>query len=127
MKATSILLVEDDPEDQWFFIEVLHEIKNTTLFCVVTNGREALDKLLNSAILPAVIFTDVNMPLMSGIELLAAIAKQPRLHDVPVVMLSTDTGKKELAYQLGAKDFIKKTSDFKSLREQMEQVINDVG
>ncbi len=125
MKAVkSILLIEDDTDDQGFFVEALHDIANATLYGIVNNGKEALDKLAHSAILPTLIFTDINMPQMSGIEFLAEIAKRPRLNHTPVVMLSTDIGKKELACQLGAKAFIKKTPDFKFFREQIEQIIN---
>ena len=57
-KSKSNLLVEDDKDDQSFFINALNKIENTTLYDVANNGKEALDKLKKSVVLPDVIFTD---------------------------------------------------------------------
>ena len=122
-KLTSILLVEDDEDDQEFFIEALSKIKNVTLYGIVNNGKEALDTLENSAILPDFIITDINMPTMGGIECLTRIINTPRTKHIPVVMLSTDLTKKDLVLKLGAKAFIPKTFDGKSLYGQLEQMI----
>eukprot|EP01035_Chromulina_nebulosa_P054372 gene54372-74484_t len=73
MQSKSILLVEDDKDDQEFFIEAIKDIENVTLYFVANNGKEALDKLRNSKVLPDLIFTDINMPVMNGIECLTAI------------------------------------------------------
>ena len=122
--SKNILLVEDDKDDQLFFSEAISEIKNVTLCHVANNGREALDKLENSAILPDIIFMDINMPLMNGIECLTEISKNSKTKNIPVVMLTTDTGKMKLIHELGAKAFIKKPSSGKILREKIEQMIN---
>lgn len=119
-----IFLVEDDTDDQMFFAEAISEIKNAILFDIANNGKEALDKLKRSAILPDLIFTDINMPVMDGIECLTEIIKDPQIRNIPVVILSTDKGKAELARILGAKAFIEKPSNGKILREQLEQHIN---
>ncbi|MBC8110649.1 MAG: response regulator [Verrucomicrobia bacterium] len=119
----SILLVEDDRDDQIFFIEALSEIANVTLFHIANNGREALEKLENSAILPDLIFTDINMPVMNGTEFLSAIIKNPYTRNIPVVVLTTSTGEMDFVRRVGAKAFIKKPSDCKILRDKLEQVI----
>lgn len=123
MQSKSILLVEDDKDDQEFFIEALKDIKNVTLYYVANNGKEALDKLKNSTVLPDLIFTDINMPVMNGIECLTAIINDPQTRNIPVVILTTDTARLEQMHSLGAKAFIKKTFDGKALRSQLEQMI----
>jgi len=120
----NIFLVEDDKDDQYFFTEALHEIKHAKLFAIASNGQDALEKLKNSMMLPDVIFTDINMPLLSGIGFLQTLLKTSRLKNIPVVVLSTDEHQGALAKQLGAKAFIKKTYDGNLLRQEIHQVIN---
>jgi CheY-like chemotaxis protein len=123
-RSISILLVEDNRLYQLLFIQVLKEIKHAILYDVVNNGKEALEKLENSDTLPDLIFTDINMPVMDGIECLTQIKKNPKIKDIPVVVLSSATPQTELVHQLGAKAFLKKPSDIHTLREQLEQIIN---
>ena len=120
----NVFLVDDDTDDQLFFIEALSEIENAALYDVANNGREALDRLENSVVLPALIFMDINMPIMNGIECLSKIIKNPQIRNIPVVILTSDTGQAELVCRLGAKAFLKKPSDSKILRQQLEQLIN---
>jgi CheY-like chemotaxis protein len=123
-KTTSILLVEDDKDDQEFFIEALSKIKNAMLYHIANNGKEALEKLKSSTTLPDLIFSDIHMPLMNGIECLADIIRNPRTSHIPVVMLTTDISKVNIVRQLGAKAFITKTSDTVMLSSQLEKMIS---
>jgi len=123
-RSISILLVEDNRLYQLLFIQVLKEIKHAILFDIANNGKEALDKLENSDTLPDFIFTDINMPVMDGIECLTEIKKNPKIKDIPVVILSSSTPQPELVKKLGAKVFLKKSSDGNTLREQLEELIN---
>lgn len=120
----SIFLVEDDQDDQMFFTECIEKIKNATLFGVANNGREALDKLKISPKLPDIIFMDINMPRMNGIECLKEITRTIRIKNIPVVMLSTDTSKAQLTRVLGAKAFIIKPTNYETLLTEIEEIIN---
>ena len=120
----SIFLVEDDKDDQFFFTDCIEKIENATLYGVASNGREALDKLENLPKLPDMIFMDIHMPRMNGIECLAEIMKNTHLKNIPVIMLSTDSGQVERARILGAKAFIKKPTDCTTLQTKVEQIIN---
>lgn len=119
----NIFLVEDDADDQDFFIEALNNIKNTSLFGIANNGKEALDKLMHSDFIPDIIFMDVNMPLMNGIECLRAIKRFPRTKHIPVIMLSTAAEQPQLWQELGAKGYIKKPSDLTLLQTELNRVI----
>src|SRR6185369_4719981 len=123
-RSKTILLVEDNRLYQLLFIQVLKEIKHAILYGVANNGKEALEKLENSVILPDLIITDINMPVMDGIECLTEIKKNPKIKDIPVVVLSSATPQMELVQKLGAKAFLKKPNDIHTLREQLEQMIN---
>jgi CheY-like chemotaxis protein len=121
--SKSILLIEDDEDDQGFFIEAISGIKDLSLYHIANNGKEAIDKLKNSIVLPDIIFTDVNMPVMNGFECFSELIKNPRTRHIPVVFLSTDTRQRDLAYQLGAKGFIHKPSDTFTLSTKLSQMI----
>ena len=122
--SKSIFLVEDDEDEQFLFIEALKEVKNATLYDVANNGKEALDKLEKSSAPPDLIFMDINMPVMDGIECLSTIIKNPKTKNIPVVILSTATEKKQLMKKLGAKAFLEKPWKDKIRKENIEQMIN---
>jgi len=122
--AKNIFLVEDDIDDQFFFSEAIGKIENAFLQDVANNGIEALAKLEISPALPDLIFMDINMPMMNGIECLIEILKNPHLQNIPVVILSTDTSQIVFIRSLGAKGYIKKPFDSKTLRARLEEVIN---
>lgn len=119
----NIFSVEDDANNRDFFIEVLGNIQNATLYGIANNGKEAFDKLTNSDFIPDIIFMDVNMPLMNGIECLCAIKRFPRTEHIPVIMLSTSVGHAQLWKELGAKGYIKKPSDLTLLQTELNRVI----
>ena len=120
----NIFLVDDDADDPLFFMEALSQIENTSLYDIANNGKEALMRLKNSVVLPDLIFMDINMPVMNGMECLAEIVKNPQIRNIPIVMLTSATEKIELARKLGAKAFLKKSCDSRVLREQLEQMIS---
>ena len=72
------------------------------------NGQEGLEKAEKEK--PDLILLDATMPAMNGIEALAALKANPATRDIPVVMLSADSGKDnvERAIQLGALKFVSK-------------------
>jgi len=123
-KSKTIFLVEDNRLYQLLFIQVLKDIKHAILYGVANNGKEALEKLENSAVLPDLIVSDINMPVMDGMECLTEIKKNPKIKDIPVAILSSSTSQIELVRKLGAKVFLKKSSDGNTLREQLEQIIH---
>ena len=124
-QSKSVLLIEDDTEDQAFFIEAISEIENASLYDVARNGKEALKLLQHSLILPDLIFSDINMPVMNGIECLAEIKMNPRTKNIPVIILSSSVAHSAVACSLGAKAFIKKPDNFNLLRDQIVKIINE--
>jgi CheY-like chemotaxis protein len=120
----NIFLVDDDKEDQEFFIEALNKIENAKLYGIASNGKEALDTLKNTDTLPDFIFMDFNMPLMNGIECLFEITNLARTKNIPVFMLSSAIEQAEVSRKFGAKGFIKKTSDKAVLITELLRIIN---
>ena len=122
--SKAVLMIDDDKDDQEFFIAALQGIPNVGSVRITGNGREALDLLNSNLFLPDIIFSDLNMPVMNGIEWLAENAKCPNTKNIPVVILSSGVEMKEIAFALGAKSFIKKNSDLKMLTLEIAQMIN---
>jgi CheY-like chemotaxis protein len=119
----TILLVEDDIEDQAFFIEALAQVAPESLFEVANNGIDALYKLKNTRIRPDIIFMDVNMPHMDGIDCLKEIMRDDKIKDIPVIMLTSSVKDVELTRELGAKAFIEKPNDSKTLSERLKEFV----
>ena len=123
-----ILVVDDEKDIQPLFQQRFRrEIKNGELeFVFAYSGEEALDclqKYLHQAVL---ILSDINMPGMSGLELLKNI-KEKHHQPPPVVMMITaygDADNYNKAMELGADDFITKPVDFSSLKETIKTRIN---
>lgn len=122
--ATSIFLIEDDKHDQYFFKQALHNIECASLYDIANNGREALAKLRAADTLPDLIFTDIHMPEMDGIECLTEIIKIPVIRDIPVVVLSSDTTQIETLSKMGVKIFIEKPCDCTILQKLVEYVLD---
>jgi CheY-like chemotaxis protein len=120
----SILLVEDDKDDQQLFVEALSEISNTSLYGIANDGVEALQQLNTDSTLPDMIFMDINMPRMNGIECLKEIIKSSHSKNIPVIILSTSTDNIELIKHLGGRAFLEKPTEYRMLKTHLEQMIN---
>ena len=79
---------------------------------VATNGKEALEALqsMNGSDLPELILLDINLPDISGIDLLTLIKKEQRLKDIPVVILTGSNEDQDIqkCYDLGASSYLVK-------------------
>jgi len=122
-----ILLIDDDEDDQFVFKDALREIQFPYECEVAGNGLEAVARLTRDEELPAMIFLDLNMPLMNGVEFLTHIRDHPSINQIPIVIFSTSNNpadRTELP-KLGASSFITKTADFRELTIKLTQLLND--
>ncbi len=118
-----ILVVDDERDVQILFQQKFRkEIRRGEMeFAFAFSGEEALNYLDESAQEAILILSDINMPGMSGLELLRHIKQQP--HDpAPIVMMITAYGDDEnyqKAMELGADDFLTKPVDFGTLKDKL--------
>jgi len=120
-----ILVVDDERDIQTLFEQRFRkEIREKSLeFVFAFSGEEALTYLHQNEHEVVIILSDINMPGMSGLDLLRHI-KQKYLNPPPVVMMITAYGDAEnfnTAKQLGADDFLTKPVDFNLLKEKFKQ------
>ena len=100
-KLTSVLLVDDDPTNNFLNERLLKRLDVADQILVAHNGQEALD-LLRAAdtppAFPPLILLDIQMPIMNGIEFLHAYEQLPaQQHTTTVVVLTTSTDSRDLA------------------------------
>ncbi len=122
-----ILVVDDERDIQTLFEQRFRkEIREKSLeFVFAFSGEDALAYLNNHEHEAVLILSDINMPGMSGLELLGHI-KQKYHKPPPLVMMITAYGDAEnfnMAKQLGADDFLTKPVDFTLLKEKFK-IIN---
>lgn len=127
-KIKTILLVDDDHDDQLLFKEALSEADNTIMYRSAFNGIDALEKLSSKEMgLPELIFLDVNMPKMNGIDCLKELKKSETLKNIPVMMYSTSSFSeyKKECFENGAIDYIVKPDDYKQLCLKLKNILNN--
>src|SRR5690349_8230807 len=117
-----ILVVDDEADMQMLFQQRFRkEIKNHIVdFAFANSGEQALNYLQEHFHEVILILSDINMPGMSGFELLKQI-KQNYYNPPPIVMMITAYGDQEnynQAISLGADDFLTKPIDFNQLKEK---------
>lgn len=122
MKYKNILQIDDDFDDCEFFQQALEAVSNA-VYVAMHNPVEALQKLTSKEIEPDLIFLDINMPMMTGLELLAEIKKSDIIKNIPVILFSTSPVPPKLAKILGAKDYLSKPNNFNELKNVLRQII----
>ena len=93
-KKEEILLVDDDPDDLFLLTEALQDVDNTYSYIEAYDGEAAMEilkGLSKSGEYPSLIILDINMPIMSGRELLTILKTHPVYKSIPVVVFTTSS------------------------------------
>ncbi|HEY8302250.1 MAG TPA: response regulator [Jatrophihabitans sp.] len=124
-----VLLVEDDPGDVLIAREAMAAGQLETTLEVVTDGVEAIAYLRREngfadASRPDLILLDLNLPRMSGHEVLAEVKKDPLLRRIPVVVLTTSQAHEDItkSYDLHASVHVSKPVDFDDFAGVVKQI-----
>ena len=131
MKSVHILLVEDNEGDIFLTREALEESEFKTMVSVARDGQEALDFVFKvngfeEQTTPDLIILDVNLPKKSGHEVLFEIKRHVDYKQIPVIVLTTSSSKKdiELSYEYFANCYITKpveVADFLRVISSVQQ------
>ncbi|MGZ3909786.1 MAG: response regulator [Flavisolibacter sp.] len=119
----SVILAEDDPDDQDFFKEALSEISSLIQLTGVKNGDELMTLL--ESFIPDIIFLDLDMPYKNGLECITEIRANPQLQNIPIVIFSSTTRPSNIntAYEMGADLFFIKPSVYKELVSSIRAIL----
>ena len=121
-----ILLADDDKEDRADFMEAFDGLKIKTTIETVKDGIELVNYLQSpTAVIPDLLFLDLNMPKKSGIECLIEIKQMQFLNDLTVVIYSTSSSEKDIedTFLNGENIYLKKPSDLAVLRKTLLHVL----
>jgi len=132
MSDKTILLVEDNPQDEMLILRALRKINLANAVDVVRDGQQALDYLFrenefagrDGSDHPTVILLDIGLPRLSGLEVLERLRSDARTRLLPVVVLtSSDEERDRLrSYENGANSFVRKPLDFAEFAETVARL-----
>jgi CheY-like chemotaxis protein len=119
----SIILADDDRDDQFFFKEVFSGINPSVQVEIAEDGVELLHLLTHQV--PDIIFLDLNIPVNNGLQCLKEIRNNPAFQHVPVVILSSYSRPNTIktAYNLGANLFFIKPFKFTDLKAALKVLL----
>lgn len=127
MKAGPIILVEDDIDDLEFIIEALNVLGIKNEIVTFDNGQKALDYLKTTVTQPFIIISDVNLPIINGLQLKREIQGNMylKVKSIPFIFLSTsaDPAAVTEAYDLDVQGFFVKENSYQAIRLQLKQII----
>ncbi len=132
MHKKTILLVEDNPDDEELTLLALKQSNILNEVIVVRDGVEALDYLFGSGkyaapykvLLPQIVLLDLKLPKLSGLEVLERLRLDPRTRFIPVVVLTSSSEEEDIvsSYRLGANSYVRKPVEFHQFADAVRQL-----
>lgn len=129
-ESPDLLLVEDNPDDVELILRAFRRVHLANPVQVARDGAEALEILFGPEVasrspLPRVLFLDLKLPKVSGLEVLARVRQEERTRPLPVVVLTSSREEPDIrrAYELGANSYIVKPVEF----ERFVAAVGEVG
>jgi CheY-like chemotaxis protein len=128
----SILMVEDNPQDEALALRALRKAHVANRIDVVRDGQQALDYLFREGDfaqregpdLPTVVLLDIGLPRLTGLEVLARIRADARTRLLPVVMLTSSDEETDrlTSYSHGANSYVRKPLAFAEFAETVARL-----
>lgn len=119
----TILLIEDDSDDQELFQNALEEVSPEAELITAKHGVEAIDKLNEK--MPDIIFLDLNLPMMGGLEFLTKLKKTVDYNEIPVIIFTTSASESDIidTAVLDADEFIVKPNTYGGIVNEVKRVL----
>lgn len=132
MTDDTILLIEDNPDDEDLTLRALQQNRIKNAVVVARDGAEALDYLFGTGkystrdanILPHIVLLDLKLPKVDGLEVLKRLRADPRTKLLPVIILTSSNEEQDKlkGYTLGANSYVRKPVDFAQFIEAVKQL-----
>jgi CheY-like chemotaxis protein len=122
-RPIEILLIDDDPGDVLLTTEAFQSSKVTNVVRVISDGAEAVEHLRTQPA-PDLILLDLNLPKVSGPEILEFVKNDPQLRRIPVVVLTTSAAEEDIlrTYDRHANAYVTKPVDVARFLDVVRQV-----
>lgn len=126
-KNGPIIIIEDDEDDQHILTMILEELdyKNEVVF--FADGLKALDYLTSTTIEPFIVFSDINMPVLNGMELRNKIHENEdlRIKSIPYLFFSTVAEQQSVidAYSKSIQGFFIKPSNYEDIKSTIKTIV----
>jgi two-component system response regulator len=132
MTEKTILLVEDNPDDELLTLRALRKNKILNEVTVVRDGAEALDYLFgvgeyagrDTREMPQVVLLDLKLPKLDGLEVLRRLRAEELTRRLPVVVLTSSDEEQDIlaSYDLGANSYVRKPVEFHQFIDALGQL-----
>ena len=126
-KNGPVVVIEDDEDDQFILNEVFTKLNYTNKVVYFKNGNEALAYLNKTEIVPFLILSDINMPVINGFELRNKVATNEQLHIkcIPYLFFTTTATKQSVidAYALSVQGFFVKPASYDKLEATIRKIM----
>jgi len=125
MKALNILLIEDDMIEIMKLNRTISSLQLPHKITEASNGEDALKILEKKDELPDIIFLDLNMPKINGIEFLGILKNDDILKYIPTIILTTSNNQKDLleCYKIGVAGYVLKPLKYEEYVSKIEKVL----
>lgn len=125
-RTLSILLIEDDKIEKMKVNRTMVSLGLNHRIVEANNGEEALNILNGKDRLPDIIFLDLNMPKVNGLEFLKILKSDARLKYLPIIVLTTSSNYKDLlhCYEIGIAGYITKPLKYEHYSEKLKIVLD---
>ncbi|KYG75128.1 transcriptional regulator [Roseivirga ehrenbergii] len=122
----SILFIEDDMIERMKFDRTVTKLGFTNKIIEASNGEEALHVLEEKDIVPNIIFLDLNMPRISGLEFLQKLKSDERLKFIPTIVLTTSNNHRDVleCYRMGIAGYILKPLKYDDYVDKIDKVLS---
>jgi putative two-component system response regulator len=122
-KQLTVLAVDDDMINLKLLKSMLMKSQRVSEVIEAKNGADAIDVLKARGKDIDIILLDIIMPVMGGIEMLQIVRADENLHQLPIIVLTTDETKKSEALECGANGFLMKPVRERDVITKIEQLI----
>jgi len=126
-KNGPIIIIEDDLDDQEILGNVFIELNYDNEIVFFADGTKALDYLTNTEVEPFIIFSDINMPKLSGLELRAKVHENEdlRLKSIPYLFFSTSAEQQHVvdAYSKSVQGFFIKPTEYNEIKDVIHTIV----
>lgn len=128
MTKGPIVIVEDDKDDQEIYAEAIRVLGIPNEIRFLNNGKDALEYLSSTEEQPFVILSDINMPVLSGLELKKRIQEDPYLTSkgIPFVFISTNATRVSVrhAHALSVQGYFEKPQSIEAFKTMLRKLFD---